>query len=132
MRKFLSEVMEAGRITHGAYGSNSSLGMAGGFRVVAPSGEPLIVMSSGQDYTGWEHVSVSCEFRTPTWQEMCFIKDQFWDENEMVVQYHPPKSEYVNCHPYCLHMWKATHMSMPMPPSLLVGPKNAKVIKVEP
>ena len=39
---------------------------------------------------GWEHVSVSLpgQSRCPRWDEMCFIKDLFWAEDECVVQYH--------------------------------------------
>ena len=55
---------------------------------------------------GWEHVSVSLPGRAPTWDEMCFIKDIFFDPEDVIVQLHPKKSEYVNLHKHCLHMWK--------------------------
>jgi hypothetical protein len=55
---------------------------------------------------------------------MCWVKNLFWEEHEMCVQYHPPKSEYVNCHPHVLHLWKPINMTIPLPPSLLVGPKR--------
>lgn len=64
----------------------------------------------------WEHVSVSSPIRTPNWYEMCFIKNIFWDEEETVLQYHPPKSCYKNIHPYCLHLWKPTHFDIELPP----------------
>lgn len=54
----------------------------------------------------WEHVSVSRRDRCPTWDEMCQVKDLFWDDEDCVVQYHPPKSSYVNLHPFCLHLWR--------------------------
>lgn len=69
---------------------------------------------------GWEHVSVSYPNRTPTWDEMCRVKDIFWNEEECVVQYHPPKSEYVNFHPYCLHLWRRIGEEYPMPPKNFV------------
>ena len=53
-----------------------------------------------------EHVSVSLRRRCPTWDEMNIIKDIFWDDEECVIQFHPPKSKYVNAFPYCLHMWR--------------------------
>ena len=28
---------------------------------------------------GWEHVSVSLARRCPTWEEMCMVKDIFWE-----------------------------------------------------
>ncbi|PJZ89517.1 DUF7694 domain-containing protein [Leptospira levettii] len=79
-----------------------------------------VISSDGE---GWEHVSVSIigEKRTPTWEEMCAIKNLFWDEEDAVIQFHPPKSEYVNCHPYVLHLWKPIGMEIPRPPTDLVG-----------
>lgn len=70
---------------------------------------------------GWDHVSVSLRDRCPVWSEMCFIKDLFWFPSECVVQYHPPKADYVNCHPNCLHMWRSQNVEFPRPPSLFVG-----------
>lgn len=43
--------------------------------------------------------------RTPTWAEMCEVKDIFWSEEEMVVQIHPKKSQYVNM-TEALHLWR--------------------------
>ena len=44
---------------------------------------------------GWEHVSVSPgspnRKKCPTWEEMCAIKDMFFEPEETVVQYHPPQ-----------------------------------------
>lgn len=125
MKKHVPLALQQSRVREGEYASDDSYGMAGGFRMIGPNGVQLLVMSSGTgDGTGWEHVSVTCRDRAPTWAEMCFVKDVFWNEQECVIQYHPPKSEYVNCHPYCLHMWRHETMPIPMPPSLLVGPKR--------
>lgn len=70
---------------------------------------------------GWEHVSVSCTNRCPTWTEMCIVKNIFWEDEEVAIQYHPAKHDYVNLHPYCLHIWKPISADMPMPPPVLVG-----------
>ena len=69
---------------------------------------------------GWDHISVSHRNRTPTWDEMCMVKDIFFDDEECVVQYHPPKSHYVNNHPYCLHLWKPQNHEIIMPPKVFV------------
>jgi len=117
--------LEQNRVRDGDYGSDASYGMAGCFRLIAPKGSLLVVMSSGVDHeNGWEHVSVSAKDRAPFWGEMCFVKNLFWTEDECVVQYHPPRSDYVNFHPHCLHMWRPVSMPIPMPPSMLVGPKR--------
>ena len=79
---------------------------------------------SGLELKQWEHVSVSCNKRSPTWEEMCFIKSIFWEPNEWVIQYHPVKKDYVNNHPHCLHLWKyCGDKEMPTPPTIAVGIK---------
>lgn len=81
---------------------------------------------------GWEHVSVSAWTpsvhkqakpipRCPTWEEMDRVKHYFWDDEETVLQYHPPESVKVNFAPNCLHLWKYTLATTPVPPSILVG-----------
>lgn len=57
---------------------------------------------------GWDHVSVNPDHhtRTPTWDEMCEIKDLFFLPEEEVVEYHPKRSEYVNLAQHCLHLWR--------------------------
>lgn len=93
----------------------------GVFRIPAAlrrSYELRIIASEGE---GWEHVSVSTAVRCPTWDEMCYVKNLFWDDEDCVVQYHPPKADYINNHPHCLHLWRPTEVEIPRPPSILVG-----------
>ena len=136
MREKPSRVLENCRITAGPFASDSSYGMTGAFVVLFPgSGRYIkIISSDGEDLklpaldiTGgegrWEHVSASLENRPPNWAEMCFVKNLFWDEEECVVQYHPPASKYVNCHPHCLHLWKPIGIDVPTPPHWMVGPR---------
>ena len=75
------------------------------------------------DGLGWEHVSVSKKYECPTWGEMCRVKELFWDDEDTVVQYHPPKSLYVNNHPHCLHLWRPTGTTLSVPHTYLVGHK---------
>lgn len=84
----------------------------------------LAVASDGE---GWEHVSVSVQVRkiaTPTWGEMHWVKGLFWDPEDCVVEFHPPESDYVNCHPGCLHLWRRVDEEFPRPPAWMVGPKT--------
>jgi hypothetical protein len=73
---------------------------------------------------GWEHVSVRAfrgnRSRVPTWREMAFVKETCWDPEDLVVQYHPPRSEYVNTHPHVLHLWRNTREAFPYPARILV------------
>jgi len=73
---------------------------------------------------GWEHLSVSTPSKTPSWEQMCMMKDIFWEDDEACVQYHPKKEDYINNHQYCLHIWKPLNEELPLPPSILVGFKS--------
>lgn len=75
---------------------------------------------------GWDHVSVSFSKRCPTWDEMCMVKEIFWSDEECVVQYHPPRSLYVNNHPYCLHLWKPQGSTIKTPPTFMIGLRDGQ------
>jgi len=124
MRSTISDLkLEAARWRDGPYGSNPG-DLHGAFDVMGPTGTELRILSSGVDTeAAWEHVSVSTKHRTPNWKEMCWVCNLFWEPGECVVQYRPPASEYVNFHPNCLHWFRPLNDDMPMPPSILVGPK---------
>ena len=62
--------------------------------------------------------------RTPTWDEMVYVKNLCWDAEDLAVQYHPRRSEYVNAHPHVLHLWRPRLVEIPTPPPELVGPKD--------
>lgn len=70
---------------------------------------------------GFEHLSVSTTVKTPTWEQMCKMKDIFWNEDEVCMQLHPAKENYVNNMPYCLHIWRPINKEIPTPPNLMVG-----------
>lgn len=116
--KIMNYEIEKHRITQGVMGSDASYGNNGVFQISRESGTLNIIASDGM---GWEHVSVSLEDRTPTWDEMCFIKDLFWNVDETVIQYHPKKSEYINKHPFCLHLWKRVDSDYELPPKEMIG-----------
>jgi len=59
----------------------------------------------------------------PSWEDMCRVKDMFFHDDEVAVQYHPAKSEYVNNMPNCLHLWRPLDAQLPTPPSIMVGVK---------
>ena len=99
----------------------------GGYVVLFRCGKRFasVIWSDGG---GWEHVSI-CPFKrsyTPSWDDMCQLKDMFFKEDEIVVQYHPAKSEYVNNMPNCLHLWRSMNSTFPMPPSIMVGVKQGQ------
>lgn len=73
---------------------------------------------------GYEHVSVSLPTRCPSWEEMCLVKETFWRDDECCMQLHPKKEDYINNHPYCLHIWRPINEEIPTPPSIMVGLKS--------
>ena len=109
------------RIRTGPLGSDDSIGNLGAFQIPVSSKSKRCFMAISSDEAGWEHVSVSLPDRTPTWDEMCAIKAMFWDADDCVIQYHPPRSSYINNHPHCLHLWRPVGHDIPMPPSWMVG-----------
>ena len=123
MRSVIPAALKQGRVRAGAVATDESCGLNGAFFVLGPCGAELKIIASSEGM-GWEHVSVSLKNRCPNWPEMCFVKELFWDDEEPVMQLHPPKSDYVNCHPYCLHLWKPLASIIPLPPSIMVGPKS--------
>lgn len=109
------------------FSSTPADGFNGAFQFSIP-GEARKICIIASDGFGWRHVSVSfghASSKTPSWEVMCYVKDLFWDEEDVVVQFHPKKSEYVNFSQGCLHLWQCTNGSVqPTPPSWMVGPKT--------
>lgn len=78
------------------------------------------------DGAGWDHISVclldsnfNFRERTLTWDEMCEIKDIFFKNNETTVEFHPREEDYIDEHPWVLHMWKSTAEAFPIPKKLI-------------
>ena len=122
------------RVRVGKLASTSSYGNNGAF--IIPSSlkdRTLCVIVS--DGAGWEHVSGHAEKKMrgriesvmPFWDEMCFLKDVFWDLEDVVMQLHPRESEYVNFYKTSLHLWRPIGKEIPTPPSILVGPRMRHV-----
>ena len=128
MRKKIPNELRRGRVMRGAYGTSEEFGLTGAFFVTCPAtGRVLkILASQGEDWKEaglpgepWEHVSVSLADRPkhcPSWPEMLWVKDLFWETDECVVQFHPPQSVKVNRHEGCLHLWRPLGVVIPLPP----------------
>lgn len=126
--------------THPLLGTTREDGNNGAFHIESP--EPgwrlALICSDGSAVPDvadwqWEHVSIHAyrdggRQRTPTWKEMAYVKRLCWDAEDVVVQFHPRESEYVNCHPHVLHLWRPKHMAIPPPPSVLVGPQSVGAV----
>lgn len=62
----------------------------------------------------WVHLSLSHPKRLPTWTELVDAKELFIGLERAAYQVVPPRSQYVNLHPYCLHLWSCLDED-PMP-----------------
>jgi hypothetical protein len=121
-------VPEGARITEGPVASDRRDGHNGAF--VVPSveaGWELVFLAS--DGEGWDHVSARAQrtgdpskSRIPTWREMVFLKGVCWDDDDVVMQLHPRRADYVDCHPHVLHLWRPTTpgVTIPTPPRAFV------------
>lgn len=110
-----------GRCREGRFGTTDADGFNGFFRLFVCHEWFKIIASDGE---GWKHVSVSRlehSNKVPSWEVMCAIKDLFFEPEDWVVQFHPARSQYVNTHPGCLHLWKPTEAIMPTPKRNMVG-----------
>ena len=115
-------------------------GLTAGKFLIPVENEDLGFCVIASDGAGWDHVSVSMwtssgpAGRCPTWEEMCIVKALFFDEAEAVVQFHPPKSQYVSgestggAAKWCLHLWRpqSKRNRIKLPPTELVGPRAKK------
>lgn len=123
MRAAFSDRVERARVNAGPRFTSSRGDPFGLFELRTNAGERLRVLASpGSDEIPWEHVSVSTPTRCPTWEEMAWVKSLFFDDEEAVVQFHPPRAHYVNYHPYCLHLWRPLGVELALPPTIAVGP----------
>lgn len=132
------DVPERARVTAGPFASSIMDGNNGAFLLPSPvAGWVLWCLASDSTepdaagYAPWEHVSVSArrpaalqKSRTPTWLEMCAVKEAFWGAEDAVIQFHPRRSQYVNQHPHCLHLWRPVGVTLPEPPAIFVGERS--------
>ena len=54
------------------------------------------------------------------------LKDDFFRDDEVVVQFHPAKEQYVNNLQNCLHLWRCQSDDFPTPPSIMVGIRDGQ------
>jgi hypothetical protein len=100
----------------------------GFFIMVQPTIQVRCMVSPGEE-SGWDHVSVSVKWQNPNgkiedklppWEMMQLVKRLFWEDEDCVIQFHPPESEYVN-RAQVLHLWKKVGPNWETPPKILIG-----------
>ncbi|MEW6104774.1 MAG: hypothetical protein AB1563_00180 [Bacillota bacterium] len=66
-------------------------------------GECLVIV--GLSEQGW-HMSISHPTRYPTWDEIRDARYAFVPDEVTMAMLLPPRSEYVNVHENCFHLWQ--------------------------
>jgi hypothetical protein len=107
------------RVRKGRIASDETYGWNGAF-LVPMEGELWHVIIS--DRMGWKHLSASNAQKKilPGWNVMCRLKDAFFDDEDLVVQFHPAKADNIDDHPYCLHLWMPLDEPLPKPSFVFV------------
>ena len=52
------------------------------------------------------HLSISHPARLPSYEELKAARYKFLPDDIYVAQIFPPQSEFVNLHPYCIHLYE--------------------------
>lgn len=78
-----------------------------GFMYRSKSRGLAVIQSWNEQLDGkiWMHTSYSRPSRMPTYQDTVFIKENFIGSDVKAIMVFPKKSEHVNIHHYCLHLW---------------------------
>jgi hypothetical protein len=84
-----------------AYRSNNNLAIICGREPCGPAGAMR-----------W-HLSISHHHRNPTWEEIRDARYVLIPEDVMVAMFLPPRTEYVNAHRYCFHLYEIEAADMP-------------------
>jgi hypothetical protein len=121
MKAEIPQDVEEYRVTRGPMRSIKGFGFNGAFLIPyktrTKTVELSVIVSDGD---GWDHVSVSTEYRCPTYNELKFIKGLFFDDAETVVHFFPKQSAHINTHPFCLHLWRKQGSEYELPPLYMV------------
>jgi hypothetical protein len=66
-----------------------------------------VILSDAVELDGkrWRHFSMARADRIPTWEELVAMKELFLGAESRALQVIAPRSEWVNIHPYCLHLF---------------------------
>ena len=65
----------------------------------------LTVLVGNAPGEGW-HMSISHPDRYPDWDEISEARYRFVPDEVSMVMHLPPRSEYVNLHETCFHLWE--------------------------
>lgn len=79
-----------------------------GFAYRSKSKGLVVIQSLAKEQDGnyWIHTSYSRRSRVPDYNDTLFIKNHFVGEDTKAIMVFPRKTEHVNFHPFCLHLYE--------------------------
>jgi len=66
---------------------------------------PVFILK-GYEGDGRWHLSMSCEDRLPTWDEIKEARNRLLPPDIFLCLLFPPEKYWMNVHEYCLHLWE--------------------------
>jgi len=75
----------------------------------------ILSCSIERDQKAWVHLSVSRKNFLPSWEDLVLVKEIFLGQDSAAIQVLPPKKEWVNIHPFCLHLYQCLEDENPIP-----------------
>lgn len=68
------------------------------------------------------HLSIAHHKRYPTWDEIRDARYELIPDDVMVAMFLPPRTEYVNVHAYCFHLFEVEAEDVPASLIVTAGP----------
>lgn len=70
-------------------------------------GDIAVIYSIATELDGknWIHISVSRIRNVPNYYDMVYVKEQLLGEDSKAIMVFPPRKEWINIHPNCLHIF---------------------------
>lgn len=75
----------------------------------------LSIISGEENHDGewWLHVSCAKKNKLPTWYDLKEVKKYFIGEDKKAIQILPAKTEFINIHKFCLHLFYKDNDNLP-------------------
>lgn len=108
LSEYIPRVLTSDWMVIQAFGDGSAYQNRNGLRV-------LVTTAPFPDGREWMHISLSRADRLPSHDDLKHAKETFAGNNRYAYQVFPPVKEYVNIHPFCLHLWVPLTGEPPLP-----------------
>lgn len=84
----------------------------------------IATAATEEDFVVWIHVSCSRKSRLPSWVDLTAVKHLFIGDDRRAIQVLPEKANWINIHPYCLHLFAPMYPGLDPIPDFTRGGKS--------